>query len=70
MDSTMADWLSQCKTNCMVGGKVSDPLRAHSHMASFVACTAVTYLASIVDRVTMGCFLELQATTPPPMWNM
>jgi len=25
-------------------------------MASFMACTAVTYLASIVDRVTMAAF--------------
>jgi len=69
LDSATADWLSQCKTIGAVGGEVSDPARVHSHTASFMVCAAATYSASIVDRATIGCFLELQVTTPPPMWN-
>jgi len=52
----MAYWLLQCKTISVVSGKVSDPVRAHSHTASFMVCAAVTYLASVVDKATMGCF--------------
>ena len=69
LDSTMADWLSQCITVGTVGGEVSDPTRVCSHTASFVACAAATYLASMVEMVTIGCFFKLQATALPLMRN-
>ena len=69
-DSTMADWLSQCITVGMISGEVSDPTRVHGHTAFFVACAAEMYLPSIVERATIGCFLELQATALPLMKNM
>ena len=41
-----------------------------SQSASFTACVAVMYSASIVDNVTIGCFLELQDMAPPSIMKM
>jgi hypothetical protein len=31
---------------------------------SFKACVSATYSASVLDKVTIGCFLQLQKTIP------
>ncbi|KIK32661.1 hypothetical protein CY34DRAFT_100975, partial [Suillus luteus UH-Slu-Lm8-n1] len=40
-----------------------------SQMASFAACVAATYSASVVESVTSSCFFELQDTAPPSSKN-
>jgi hypothetical protein len=39
------------------------------HIASFTTWVAAIYSASVVDRVIMDCFFELQDTAPPSMVN-
>lgn len=39
---------------------LSSARREHSKSASLAACASVMYSASIVKRVTVGCFLEDQ----------
>jgi hypothetical protein len=39
------------------------------HMAYLVICVFAMYLASIVDKVIMGCYLLLQKKTPPAITN-
>jgi hypothetical protein len=36
-------------------------------MISFEEWVRATYSASVLDKVIIGCFLELQETTPFPM---
>ena len=66
LDSAIVDWFSQQIVVIMVGNTVISPMKVHSHMASFIACAAEMYMASIIDNAMMGCFLELHTTAPPP----
>lgn len=38
----------------------------HTESSSYVAVATARYLASMVDRATVGCFLESQETRVPP----
>ncbi|KIJ07284.1 hypothetical protein PAXINDRAFT_50172, partial [Paxillus involutus ATCC 200175] len=40
-----------------------------SQMASFEACVAATYSASVVERVTSSCFFDAHETAPPSSRN-
>src|SRR5882724_7546931 len=66
LDSAIADWLSQWIVVVVVGDMAISPMKVHSHIASFIACAAMMYSASVVDSVIIGCFLELHVTAPPP----
>ena len=63
----MAAWLFQNIVVKVLSGIVSSPTNIWSHMASFVACVAAIYCASIIDNVIIGCFFELQVMAPPPI---
>ena len=62
----MADWLSTWR---MVGDDESYPSsesKSLSQTASLAAWALVMYLASVLERATVDCFLELQLMAPPP----
>jgi len=40
------------------GDVVISPMKVCSHIASFVACMAKMYLASVIDNAMMGCFFR------------
>ena len=68
-DNRIAPWLSQNK----VVGVEKEKIRDNSvrnlwiHRISFEACVSATYSASVLDNVTIGCFLQLQETIPDPI---
>ena len=67
--NAMADWLlsnSSAGEGCM---KFNSMNKFLSQMAWVVAFELAMYSASVVDRATVGCFLEDQAMAPPPIRN-
>src|SRR5882724_6514833 len=63
-DRAMADWLSQLSVIGEESGHVISPRNECNHRASFTVWVVATYSASVVDRATIDCFLELQLTAP------
>ena len=51
-------------------GHVISARNVHSQSASFAACVAAMYSASVMDNAMIGCFLELQDTAPPSIVKM
>jgi hypothetical protein len=60
----MADLLSQYSVIGYASGHATSARNMHIQSASLEVYVAAMYSASVVDRVTMGCFLELQETAP------
>ncbi|KAJ7216871.1 hypothetical protein B0H12DRAFT_1272835 [Mycena haematopus] len=65
----MADWLSPYKVMGCSSGRNSSAISWRSQPASFAACVIATYSASVVERETISCFLELQEMAPPSIMN-
>ena len=53
-----------------LSGRVISAIKVLIQRASFAACVAVMYSASVVESATIGCFFKLQETTPPSIVNM
>src|SRR5713226_3580597 len=64
--SAMDDWLSMWMVVGSVVSYLSSLSNRLSHTASFAACPPAMYSASVLDRATALCFLELQLVIPPP----
>src|SRR5277367_51819 len=67
LDSAMAPWLSQKIVVGPLRSAESSERSLRSHMASFAACVRPTYSDSVLERVMMGCFFELQDIAPLPI---
>ena len=67
-DNTITPWLSQ-----LIAIGLSNPhiswINACKYITSFAAWVCVTYSASVLNNVTMYCFLELQVMALVAMWN-
>ena len=69
LDKRIAPWLSQLRVVGKVDWKIEEKSLSSLwiQMISFDECVRAMYLASVLDKVMIGCFLELQETTPLPM---
>ena len=65
LETEMVDWLSQKIVIGQVSGLIISVMKVLNHRASFAACVAAMYLASVVESMTTDCFLELQDMAPP-----
>ena len=65
LETEMVDCLSQKIVTGQVSGLVISVMKVLNHRASFAACAAVMYLASVVKSMMTDCFLELQDTALP-----
>ena len=67
-DNAIAPWLSQL---IVIG--LSNPhiswTNVHKYITSFAAWVCAMYSASVLDNMTIYCFLELQVMAPMPIWN-
>ena len=66
----MVDWLSMWRVVGEDMSCLSSESKSLSQTASLAAWAPAMYSASVLERVTVGCFLELQLTAPPPKVKM
>ncbi len=62
----MADWLSMWRVVGEDMSCLSSESKSLSQVASLAVWALVMYSALVLERATVGCFLELQLTVPPP----
>jgi hypothetical protein len=66
----IADWLLTWRVVGEDMSCLSSESKSLSQMASLVAWAPAMYSASVLERATVGCFLELQLMVPPPKVKM
>ena len=68
-DSRIAPWLSQKSVVGRLNEKIveSSERNLWIQRMSFEEWVRATYSASMLDKVMIGCFFELQDTIPPPI---
>ena len=65
----MAAWLSSKIVVALVEPPPNSVVSCLSHTASCAVLAKAIYSASAVDSATEDCFLLLQLTAPPLIWN-